>query len=96
MTGLQEIQETRTTILLRLEELQSHLEITKERLNQAASQLEELTKILLVRQSGSHEFLARPWLKELALGQLLEDVLAAEHRLAEARASAARLGIGLP
>lgn len=96
MTGLQETQETRATILLRCEELQSYLEVTKDRLNRAASQLEELTNILLVRQSGAEDLEGRPWLKELAVGQLVEDVLDAERKLADVRASAAGLGITLP
>jgi len=93
MTGLEESQ---TPILYRCEELQLHLENTKERLNQAASQLEELTRLLLERRPGSCELLARPWLRELAIGQLVEDVLEAERRLVEARATAARLGISMP
>ena len=96
MTGLQEVQETRATILLRCEELQSYLEVTKAQLNRAASQLEELTNILLVRHSGTDDLVGRPWLKELAVGQLVEDVLDTERRLADVRASAAGLGIDLP
>ncbi|HEX4287146.1 MAG TPA: hypothetical protein VHZ28_18780 [Terracidiphilus sp.] len=96
MTGLQETQETRATILLRCEELQSYLGTTKERLNQAASQLEELTKILLVRQPESPELLSRPWLEELVIGQLIDDVRDAESKLADVRSSAAELGIQLP
>ena len=96
MTGLQEIQETRATILLRCEELQSYLEITKERLNRAASQLEELTRILLSQSSAPGELLGRPWLRELVVGQLVDDVVEAERKLLEVRAVAAELGIPLP
>jgi hypothetical protein len=96
MTGLQEIKETRATILLRCEELQSYLEVTKDRLNRAASQLEELTKILLSQNSAPRELLARPWLKELAIGQLVDDVVEAERKLSEVRTVAAELGIPLP
>jgi hypothetical protein len=84
------------TVLLRCEELQDHLNITKERLNQAAAQLEELTKILLAHKSPSHDFLARPWLEELAFSQLIADVFETEQKLAEVRAVAAELGIALP
>jgi hypothetical protein len=94
--GFEQTRENRKAILLRCEELQSDLKSTKDRLNQAASQLEELTKILLERRSGSHEILARPWLKDLAISQLIEDVLEAERRLVDARASAAKLGIPIP
>jgi hypothetical protein len=98
MTGhpSQEIQETRATVLLRCEELQSHLDATKQRLNQAADQLEQLTKILLTQTSSSQELLSRPWLKELAVGQLIDDVAQAERKLAEVRAVAAEIGIPLP
>ncbi len=95
MTGLQEIQETRATILLRCEELQSYLEVTKARLNQAASQLEELTKILLSENSPPRKRLGRPWLEELVIGQLVDDVMEAEQKLSEVRAVAAELGIPL-
>src|SRR5581483_121662 len=96
MTGLSEIQETRTTILLRCEELQSHLDVTKERLSRAANQLEELTKILLSQKSSSRDVIGRPWLRELAVGQLVDDVVEAERKLLEVRALAADLGISLP
>ena len=97
MKGLHEIHETRAAILLRCEELQSYLEITKDRLRQAALQLEELTKVLLPQQHhGSREALARPWLEELAIGQLVDDVLEAERKLGAVRARAAELGISLP
>lgn len=94
MTG-ELVQETRATVLLRCEELQTQVEATKDRLNRAAGQLEELTKILLARDGASHELLARPWLKELAIGQLVNDVLEAERKLAEVRAVAEELGIPL-
>jgi len=96
MTGFQELQETRASVLLRCEELQSYLEITKERLNQAAGQLRELTKILLARNSEAGEPWSRPWLEELAVGQLVEDVQDAERRLAHVRTAAIGLGIELP
>lgn len=96
MTGLQDVQETRATILLRCEELQSYVATTKERLNQAASQLEELTDILLLRQPESRDLGSRPWLEELVIGQLVEDVLDAERRLADVRSSVAELGIRMP
>lgn len=96
MTGLYEIQETRATILLRCEELQSYLGVTKERLNRAASQLEELTKILLSQESAPRELVTRPWLRELAVGQLVDDVAEAERKLSEVRTVAAELGIALP
>lgn len=96
MTGLSEIQETRTTILLRCEELQSYLEVTKDRLNRAASQLEELTKILLTQNPATRDLFARPWLKELAVEQLVGDVAEAERKLSEVRTVAAGLGISLP
>ncbi|HEX3893540.1 MAG TPA: hypothetical protein VHW46_13270 [Terracidiphilus sp.] len=97
MTGqdLQEIQETRASVLLRCEQLQAYLETTKVRLNQAAGQLEELTKILLTQSAASRELLSRPWLKELAIGQLVDDVLEAEKKLTEVRTVAAELGIPL-
>jgi hypothetical protein len=94
MTG-ELVQETRATVLLRCEELQMQVEATKDRLNRAAGQLEELTKILLARDDVSRELLARPWLKELAIGQLVNDVLEAERKLAEVRAVAEELGIPL-
>jgi hypothetical protein len=96
MTGLQELREPRASILLRCEELQSYLEITKERLNQAALQLGELTNILLTRSAGADDQWSRPWLKELAVGQLVEDVQEVERRLSEVRTAAVGLGIPLP
>lgn len=96
MTGLQEVQETRATILLRCEELQSYLEVTKDRLNRAAYQLEELTKILLTQNSAPRTLLSRPWLEELVIGQLVDDVMEAERKLAEVRTVAAELGIPMP
>jgi hypothetical protein len=94
--AFQEIQETRATVLLRCEELQTHLDDTKQRLNQAADQLEQLTKIMLPEAPSSQEPSARPWLKELAVGQLVDDVAQAERKLAEVRAIAAEIGIPLP
>lgn len=98
MTGQasQEIQETRATVLLRCEELQTHLDTTKLRLDQAANQLEELTKILLLQKPSSQQLVSRPWLDELAIGQLVADVTEAEQKLAEVRSVAAELGISLP
>jgi len=66
------------------------------RLNQAASQLEELTKILLSHTASSRDFLSRPCLEELAFSQLIADVFEAEQKLAEVRAIVAELGISLP
>lgn len=94
--ALHEIQETRATVLLRCEELQTHLDDTKQRLSQAANQLEQLTKILLTQTTSSQELLSRPWLKELAVGQLIDDVAQAERKLAEVRSIAAEIGIPLP
>jgi hypothetical protein len=95
MTG-RDVIESRTTVLLRCEELKAHLEATKERLNQAAFQLEELTRVLLVQKPSSFESIARPWLNELVFTQLIGDVMDAERRLSEVRAIAAELGIPLP
>jgi hypothetical protein len=88
--------ESTAVVLLRCEELKTHLEATKERLNQAAFQLEELTRILLSQRPLSYDLLSRPWLNELAFGQLIADVIDAERRLTEARSVAAELGIPLP
>lgn len=95
MTG-HDVREDSSHILLRCEELKSHLEATKVRLNQAAFQLEELTRILLSQKPSSLDPLARPWLNELLFSQLIGDVMDAERRLTEARATAAELGIPLP
>jgi len=95
MTG-QIAQENNATVLLRCEELQEHLTSTKDQLNHAATQLEELTKILLSHQPSARALLARPWLEELAVNQLVADVVEAERKLAEVRAFAAELGIQLP
>ena len=89
-----DVQENNSSVLLRCEELKEHLEETKDRLNRAALQLEELTRILLVRQTQDR--IARPWLNELIFGQLIGDVVDAERRMAEARELAADLGIPLP
>lgn len=83
-------------VLLRCEELQSDLKNTKERLNHAAAQLEELTSILLANKPSSFNLLSRPWLEELAFSQLIADVLEAERKLAQVRAVAAELGVPLP
>lgn len=88
--------ESTAAVLLRCEELKSHLEATKGQLNQAAFQLEELTRILVTDKRSSFELVARPWLDELVFGQLIEDVLDAERRLAEARVVAAEIGVPLP
>jgi len=90
------VQESQITVLQRCEELKAHLEFTKDRLNQAAFQLEELTRILLLPKPFAEDDRARPWLNELAFSQLVGDVVAAERRLAEARFVAAELGIALP
>jgi hypothetical protein len=95
MTG-HDVRENRTTVLRRCEELKSHLEATKERLNQAAFQLEELTRMLLSNKPSSFDVISRPWLNELAFSQLIGDVIDAERRLTEARATAAELGVPLP
>ena len=95
MTG-HDVQETKAHILLRCEELKTHLEATKDRLNQAAFQLEELTQVLLSQKPSSCDLVSRPWLNELVFSQLIGDVIDAERRLAEARALAAELGIPLP
>lgn len=71
-----------------------HLEATKAQMNQAALQLEELTRILVSK--SRFDLVSRPWLEELAFEQLIADVLDAERRLAEARATAAELGVPLP
>lgn len=92
----QAAQINQATVLLRCEELQDHLNITKETLNQSAAQLKELTQILLSHKSPSHSFLSRPWLEELAFSQLIADVFETEQKLAEVRAAAAELGIALP
>ena len=88
--------ESTAAVLLRCEELKSHLEATKGQLNQAASQLEELTRILVTEKPSSFDLVSRPWLDELVFGQLIEDVLDAERRLAEARTVAAEIGVPLP
>jgi hypothetical protein len=88
--------ESTAAVLLRCEELKSHLEATKGQLNQAAFQLEELTRILVSDKPASLEHVSRPWLDELVFGQLIEDVLDAERRLTEARAVAAEIGVPLP
>ena len=88
--------ESTTAVLLRCEELKSHLEATKGQLNQAAFQLEELTRILITEKPSPFGLVSRPWLDELVFGQLIEDVLDAERRLAEARAVAAEIGVPLP
>ena len=93
MTG-HDVQETNTSVLLRCEELKEHLQTTKDRLNRAALQLEELTRILLARQP--YDLISRPWLNELIFGQLIGDVIDAERRMTEAREIAAELGIPLP
>jgi hypothetical protein len=72
------------------------LEATKDRLNQAAFQLEELTRILLSQKPSSFDLVSRPWLNELLFSELIGDVIDAERRLAEARSLAAELGIPLP
>lgn len=95
MTG-QIAQENKAMVLLRCEELQSDLKNTKERLNHAAAQLEELTSILLANKPSSFNLLSRPWLEELAFSQLIADVLEAERKLAQVRAVAAELGVPLP
>ena len=95
MTG-QDAQETKTTALLRYEELQVRLDHTKAKLNEAAVQLEELTKILLSHHAGSLEGLSRPWLEELAVAQVIDDLSQAEQKLAAVRTLAAELGIPLP
>ena len=95
MTG-HDVLESRATILLRCEELKAHLEATKEGLNQAAFQLEELTRVLLAQKPLSRESTSRPWLDELVFNELIGDVRDAERRLAEARAIAVELGIPLP
>ena len=94
--ALHEIQETRATVLLRCEELQTHLDDTKQRLDQAANQLEQLTKIMLPPGSSPQAQSSRPWLEELAVGQLIDDMTQAERKLAEVRAVAAEIGIPLP
>jgi hypothetical protein len=91
-----DVQESRVSVLRRCEELKAHLESTKNRLNLAAVQLEELTRVLLSSKPSSHDLLSRPWLNELAFSQLIGDVMDAERRLAEARFVAAELGIALP
>jgi hypothetical protein len=99
MTGIDvraETLESRVNVLERCEELRSHLECTKDRLNQAAGQLEELTRIMVSPKPSSHEVMERPWLDELAFSQLIGDVMDAERRWAEARFVAAELGIALP
>jgi hypothetical protein len=88
--------ESATAVLLRCEELKSHLEATKTQLYHAAFQLEELTRILLSEKTTSLQPGSRPWLDELAFGQLIADVLDAERRLAEARSVAAEIGMPLP
>lgn len=95
MTG-HVVREDRSHILLRCEELKSHLEATKTRLNQAAFQLEELTRILLSQKPSPLDQISRPWLNELLFSQLIGDVLDAERRLTEARSTAAELGVTLP
>ena len=95
MTG-HDVQDARSSVLLRCEELKEHLEATKDRLNCAALQLEELTRILLTHKPSSYDLLSRPWLNELVFGQLIGDVVDAERRLSEARDIAAGLGIPLP
>jgi hypothetical protein len=95
MTG-HEVQESRDTVLRRCDELKAHLQCTKDRLNQAAIQLEELTRILLSHKPSSYDVMTRPWLDELAFSQLIGDVMDAERRLSEARFVAAELGIALP
>jgi hypothetical protein len=95
MTG-QDVQESKSSVLLRCEELKEHLETTRDRLNRAAFQLEELNRILLTHKPSSYDLTSRPWLNELAFGQLIGDVIDAERRLAEARDVAAELGIPLP
>lgn len=95
MTG-QIAQESKAGVLLRCEELQSDLNTTKERLDRAAAQLEELTSILLANKPSSFNLLARPWLEELAFSQLIADVLETERKLAEVRAVATELGVPLP
>jgi hypothetical protein len=95
MTGFA-IPESATAVLLRCEELKSHLEATKTQLNHAAFQLEELTRILLSERTSPLERGSRPWLDELAFGQLIADVVDAGRRLAEARLVAAEIGVPLP
>jgi hypothetical protein len=95
MTG-HDVQESKCSVLLRCEELKGHLEATKDRLNQAACQLEELTRILRAQKTPSYHLISRPWLNELVFGQLIGDVIDAERRLAEARDLATELGIPLP
>jgi hypothetical protein len=55
-----------------------------------------LTRILVTDKRSSFELVSRPWLDELVFGQLIEDVLDAERRLAEARVVAAEIGVPLP
>ncbi len=95
MTGFA-IPESATAVLLRCEELKSHLEATKAQLNQAAFQLEQLTRVLLSEKASSLGPGSRPWLDELAFGQLIADVVDAGRRLAEARLVAAEIGVPLP
>jgi hypothetical protein len=95
MTG-QAAPESKAMVLLRCEELQGDLNTTKERLNHAAEQLEELTRILLANRPSSINLLSRPWLEELAFSQLIADVMEAERKLAEVRAVATELGVPLP
>ena len=65
-------------------------------MNQAALQLEELTRILVSKRESRFDLVARPWLEELAFEHLISDVMDAERRLAEARVAAAELGVPLP
>src|ERR1700761_2336630 len=94
--ALHEIQEARATVLLRCEELKTHLDDTKQRLDQAANQLEQLSKIMLPPGPSPQAEPSRPWLQELAVGQIIDDMTHAERKLAEVRAVAAEIGIPLP
>jgi hypothetical protein len=90
MTGL-DTQQTNTAVLLRCAEIDSNLQETKERLDQAATQLAELARVMLAREPYGARTEARSWFQELWLSELLADVEDAERRLVDARRIADRL-----
>ncbi len=91
MTG-QTPQKPKALVSLQSAELEHRLETTKERLNQAASQLVELARMLLVPHPAGLTANDRYLFNQLVLTQMVSDVQDAARELHKARDLATHLG----
>jgi hypothetical protein len=92
----QESQEIQDAVLLKYVRLKMRFDLAQERLNQTATHLEELARVLRSTNRTGFLFTSRPWLNDAALSQMIDDVNSAGKDFGEIRDTAIKLAVPIP